>query len=118
MIFRVACVLSTSLMAIARLGSAEISCDLSGLTVGEGSYAFGASVEIVADCVGRDGRRLASLGGDYLVMQAREIAGSKVSPGRPITVLVFGGGLEPLRGGIRYRMRGQLRDGVSFGGGL
>lgn len=96
----------------------QISCDLFGLKLGERVYTFDSEMEVVADCLGSDSFRAASLGGGSVVMHVREIGGVRIDAGNPVEMLVFGGDVKSLKAGARYRIKGEIRDGFGFGGGV
>jgi len=95
---------------------AKISCDLFGLTIDEQNHPFGKPIEIVADYTEEKNFRDSSLGIDSVPMRACEIGGVSVGGDKPIYVQVFGESTNILEVGHRYRMKGEIRDGVGFGG--
>ncbi len=106
------------LLACASTALGKVSCDLSGLKVNQRTFAFGAAVEILAD--GLDDQSFSSYALDQWAgsLRAREFGGLVLEPTDSIHVEVFGKTIEKLKKGSRYRLKGEIRDGFAFGGGV
>lgn len=93
----------------------QISCDLTGLKIGKQTFAIDSEVEIVADGLMDEQIPSLSLGKWELEMRVREIGGVVLDASHSVHIVVFGR-YEMPKDGVRYRLKGEIRDGFEFGG--
>ena len=105
----------TVLAASSSSALSQISCDLSGLKIGDRTFAFGSEVEMVADGLKDEQIRSLSLGKWALSMRAREIGGVVLDANDSVHIVVFGK-YEMPKDVAGYRLKGEIRDGFEFGG--